>query len=79
MVLLELLGNLDLDLIDILENYTEIDEYLYSYHGYDNETEVIEELILNDPIVTIKKQSCLINNVKKEEFIKDIFRPVRSY
>ena len=54
-------------------------EFLNNFKVSDNETEVIEELILNDPIITIKKQSCLINNVKKEEFIKDIFRPVRSY
>lgn len=36
MVLLEILQNLDLDIIDILESYTEIEDYLFSYHGYDN-------------------------------------------
>lgn len=43
-----------------------------------NNTEVINELLLIDPLTTIKKQSCLINIIEKEEYIRDIFRPERS-
>lgn len=53
-------------------------EFLNNFKVSDNDIEAIEELLLNNPIITIKKQSCLINIIEKEEYIKDIFRPERS-
>ena len=54
-------------------------EFLNNFKVSNNDIEAIEELLLNNPIITIKKQSCLINIIEKEEYIKDIFRPERSY
>lgn len=53
-------------------------EFLNNFKVSGNGIEAIEELLLNNPIITIKKQSCLINIIEKEEYIKDIFRPERS-
>lgn len=53
-------------------------EFLNNFKVSDNNTEVINELLLIDPLTTIKKQSCLINIIEKEEYIRDIFRPKRS-
>lgn len=53
-------------------------EFLNNFKVSNNDSEVIEELLLNNPITTAKKQSCLINIIEKEEYIKDIFRPERS-
>lgn len=53
-------------------------EFLNNFKVSDNDIEAIEELLLNNPIITAKKQSCLINIIEKKEYIKDIFRPERS-